>query len=97
MASTMPWGNPINLNDPAGLVPPVPDWGTGGLQFFLQCFSLHTLSQLVPGDLDYASFFTAQQAVNICRAAYEKKNWNQYLYFFELAACRRERLVGPLR
>jgi RHS repeat-associated protein len=63
-------GNPVNLSDPAGLVPPIPNWPKSGLEQFIECLQLHTVSQYL-GDYFYHNR-TAQQAVNTCRAAYNQ-------------------------
>ena len=62
--------NPINLSDPTGFQS-LP--GTG-LAYFAKCIDLHTLA---PGFGIQGDMTTAEQAVNICKAAYSAANWNK--------------------
>ncbi|MFB0534861.1 MAG: RHS repeat-associated core domain-containing protein [Anaerolineae bacterium] len=72
-------GNPINLNDPSGLYP----WS--GIELMALCFDLHSLTHGVAplGPHDPRST-TAKEAVELCRASYNKENWNKDIYGFEL-------------
>ncbi len=74
-------GNPINLSDPSGLMPPYPS-GQLGPFFFAMCFSLHTGSQII-GEPGYLGM-TAQQAVDKCKAAYNPVFWDKDFYDFDL-------------
>ncbi len=70
--------NPVKSTDPTGFDPLGP-------MYFTMCFDLHSLSQGIwPGMSGGVNVVTAQQAVNICRAAYSKENWNKDIYGFEL-------------
>ncbi len=70
--------NPVKSTDPTGFDPLGP-------MYFTMCFDLHSLSQGIwPGMSGGINVVTAQQAVNICRAAYSKENWNKDIYGFEL-------------
>jgi RHS repeat-associated protein len=68
-------GNPVNLNDPSGFQ------SSGlGIGYFGYCFNFHTFEPLglgpkILGHFPLGAFITAQQAVNICRAAYSQANW----------------------
>jgi RHS repeat-associated protein len=71
-------GNPINLSDPTGSQSP-----GSGTEDFLYCLDLHTLEPLGFGpklhtiirDFALGDLTTAQQAVDVCRAAYSKAYW----------------------
>ncbi len=72
-------GNPVNLSDPSGLYP------RSGIELMALCFDLHSLTHGVApsGPLDPRSV-TAKEAVELCRASYNKENWNKDIYGFEL-------------
>jgi RHS repeat-associated protein len=72
-------GNPINLSDPSGLYP----WS--GIELMALCFDLHSLTHGVAplGPHDPRSK-TAKEAVELCRASYNKENWNKDIYRFGL-------------
>jgi hypothetical protein len=67
-------GNPVNLSDPSGL-------DSSGFANFLLCFDLHSVETLAPpspsfwGQVRFQDRITAQQAVDICKSAYSKANW----------------------
>ena len=73
-------GNPINLSDPSGLHP----WP--GIELMARCFDLHSLRHgAAPfGPHDPRATTTAKEAVELCRASYNKENWNKGVYGFEL-------------
>jgi len=75
-------GNPINLNDPSGLQ----SWS--GIMLMALCFDLHSFGHGVArhgaGRYGAAMPFshgqravTAKEAVELCRASYNKENWNK--------------------
>ena len=84
-------GNPINLNDPSGLQP----WS--GIMLMALCFDLHSggygIGGYGPGSSGSGAAMafshgqhpvTAKEAVEMCRASYNKENWNKDIYGFGL-------------
>jgi RHS repeat-associated protein len=67
--------DPINLSDSSGL-------RAEGLGYFAVCFNLAVGSQVIPGDAGYFNK-TAQEAVNICKAAFNKDNWDPIAYMHQ--------------
>jgi hypothetical protein len=67
-------GNPVNLNDPTGFD------ASPGIVYFSWCLDLHTVEPVLNSygigpSIPLGAFTTAQQAVDICRAAYTSASW----------------------
>lgn len=59
--------NPINRTDPSGLM--------SGLEAFVMCFNIHSISQVMDNSSTLRGV-TAQQAVDICKLAYSRDAWS---------------------
>ncbi len=71
-------GDPINRVDPTGFQ----SGNVQGAAYLIGCINLHTAGPVLGNIFPDAT--TAGEAVARCKAAYNKANWNQSLYGFQL-------------